>query len=86
MAEVVKLVQGTASGTDKELNLKDTSNFETKEVFLTTPQDSELWHRPDYGESQLVNSQASDRTCQLDIIVYGSDASDEDGLQVRRGK
>ncbi len=81
MAEVVKLVQGTASGTDMELDLDDGTNYEVKRVFLQTLQDRELWHSPDRGEASLVRVDASERPAQLDIRVLGGSDNDEDGVQ-----
>ena len=48
MAEVIKLVQGS-----NELNLKDGSNYETKNVYLETPFDNEIAfnHRSSCGFS-----------------------------------
>jgi hypothetical protein len=73
MADTIKLAQGSAT-----LDINDGSTYAIKRIFLSTPADKDLWHVPDYGESQLVRTEPSDRPCTIDMAIT---AADEDTLQ-----
>ena len=71
--DTIKLAQGSDT-----LDINDGTIYDIKRIYLSTPADKDLWHVPDYGESQLVRAEPSDRPCTIDMAIT---AADEDTIQ-----